>query len=340
MRYGALGDLVLTFPTLEALARGPGWQVWMVTAAPYRDLVSLHPAVDHVVAAPRAGLADQWRLASTLRAVGFDWTLDLQGTPRTRWLSARLGAPQQSRVDGARWRRRRLVAAAHWRRQRRVPANPLPAVEPVWRRAARLVEPEPRPPRVPALRVPAPPSPAAAELERLPSPRIGLAPGAKHRTKRWPFAGWLELAAELSTRGYGVVWLAPAGDPRPPVDWPRPAGVSVLGGQLVELAAILGTLDVVCANDSGLGHLAAAVGTPVVSVFGATVPELGFEALGHQTIVEEEGLGCRPCSVHGGARCFRGDLACLTSVRPRALLAAVEAQLQAGGAPKEREVAP
>jgi heptosyltransferase-2 len=67
-------------------------------------------------------------------------------------------------------------------------------------------------------------------------------------------------------------------------------------------------------NDSGLTHLAVAVGVPAVVLFGPTVPEFGFTPAGPHRVVERSDLACRPCAVHGGSRCPRQDHACLSEL--------------------------
>jgi len=109
--------------------------------------------------------------------------------------------------------------------------------------------------------------------------------------------------------------------------WNAPpiAGVVRIEGSLLELAAALAHADLAVGNDSGLTHLAVAAGTPAVVMFGATVPALGFVPLGSHALVEREELGCRPCSVHGGPHCPRGDFACLAGIGPERVLSVVDA---------------
>jgi heptosyltransferase-2 len=62
-------------------------------------------------------------------------------------------------------------------------------------------------------------------------------------------------------------------------------------------------------------HLANAVGTKVIAIFGATVPEFGFYPYGtHDTIFQTNGLKCRPCSVHGGNRCPIKTFVCMNKI--------------------------
>jgi heptosyltransferase-2 len=148
-------------------------------------------------------------------------------------------------------------------------------------------------------------------------PFVALAPGSARPTKRWPFYG--ELAAALapeigvvvigtrqdakaaqgraggSTDGFGS-GNTPAGPPaRRPAD--------LCGLPIRVSAAILARAAVAVVNDSAPLHLAQAVGTPVVALFGPTHPELGFGPRGPHDLVLGIDLACRPCSTHGGTRC-------------------------------------
>ena len=103
-----------------------------------------------------------------------------------------------------------------------------------------------------------------------------------------------------------------------------PGGAPLLAGRtgLPELAALLQRARVVIANDSGPAHLAAAVGSPVVALFGPTHEAFGFTPRGERVRVISRPLACRPCTVHGGVRCPRGRRACLDDILPGEVLAA------------------
>ncbi len=95
-------------------------------------------------------------------------------------------------------------------------------------------------------------------------------------------------------------------------------------------AAIISKSRIFIGNDSGPGHLAAAVKTPVVSIFGPTVPRFGFVPYGEKVVVIEPPfeLSCRPCSPHGKMECPRGDLACMVGIFPERVVQAVSRLLE------------
>jgi ADP-heptose:LPS heptosyltransferase len=72
-------------------------------------------------------------------------------------------------------------------------------------------------------------------------------------------------------------------------------------------------------------HLASLFGVPVVSIWGATHPFAGFYGFGQQpeNIIQAD-LYCRPCSVFGNKKCYRGDWACMQMIKPAQITGKVE----------------
>jgi heptosyltransferase-2 len=86
---------------------------------------------------------------------------------------------------------------------------------------------------------------------------------------------------------------------------------------LLQSAELIKRSHVIISNDSAPMHLAVAVATPVVAIFGATVPEYGFAPRGaHDIVIETKGLKCRPCSIHGGKTCPIGTFECMIAITP------------------------
>lgn len=164
---------------------------------------------------------------------------------------------------------------------------------------------------------------AIIKKDKLSYASIGIAPFAKHKTKMWPLEKSKKLIELLITTKKVKVYLFGASgseasllkliaDTHPNVT--NLAGVFSLNDEI----NIIKDLKIMLTMDSANMHIASLSGTRVMSIWGATHPDVGFAPLGdNQTIImqiNEEELGCRPCSVFGDKPCFRGDLICLHSI--------------------------
>ena len=149
-------------------------------------------------------------------------------------------------------------------------------------------------------------------------PLIALAPGSVWATKRWPY--YRELAAELSASGRVVVVGSEADHPLANEIVAATHGQAVdATGRLSLLASaeLIGRCALIVTNDSAPLHLASAMNTPTIAVFGPTVPEFGFGPLADRArIADHASLSCRPCDKHGPARCPLGHWRCMREITP------------------------
>lgn len=156
--------------------------------------------------------------------------------------------------------------------------------------------------------------------------RIALAPGAHHATKRWLPEHFAEsaliLIERLQTKGREseIVLLGGKADADLCADV-----ASLLEGKvrlhkaysassLMETARILDSCALLLCNDTGVMHLAAARGVPLVAVFGSTVPELGFAPFRVPHRIAQAVVGCRPCTHIGRESCPKGHFECMKLV--------------------------
>ena len=147
--------------------------------------------------------------------------------------------------------------------------------------------------------------------------RVGIAPFAKHRGKRYDLDLMLALVKKLHKRGIQIFLFGARGEEQFLLErWvtkPDLIVVPKLGLNLLEELVLMRHLDLMVAMDSANMHLASWAGTRVLSIWGATHPYAGFYGWGQdETLaVERNDLPCRPCSVYGNKLCLRGDYACL-----------------------------
>jgi len=150
---------------------------------------------------------------------------------------------------------------------------------------------------------------------------ITLAPGSIWKTKRWPFFKELaELIIRESDFNPTIIGGKDDAEIGERIAAAFPNRVISLAGRLsmIESAALLGLSKLAITNDSAPAHMAAAVGTPVVSIFGPTVPAFGFVAYsGKSIVVENKGLYCRPCSSHGPQQCPEKHFYCMLKIEAK-----------------------
>jgi heptosyltransferase-2 len=153
---------------------------------------------------------------------------------------------------------------------------------------------------------------------------IALAPGSVWATKRWPH--YAELAALLDQR---VVVIGSGADTRLATEIANAADGRALDAtgklSLLASAELISRANVLVTNDSAPLHLASAMATPTLAIFGPTVPEFGFGPLAPRSIVlGVTTLACRPCDRHGPQRCPLGHWRCMREITPRQVAATVE----------------
>lgn len=306
-----LGDTILTTPLLMQLARRG--MVDVVTTPAAASLLTGHPSVRSVIVYDKrkshAGLFGLTTMASRLRAAAYDTAYLAQGSLRSAALAFVARVP--SRIGFA-------TSAGSWLYTTRVPYRD------DLHHAARLVmlsRPNGREPTAEETR----PSlaPGIAEHEQVDAllrengvehgdRLIALAPGSVWATKRWPY--YPQLAGALADAGRIVVVGGPddralAGEIRSAV----PTAIDTTGAlPMLGSADLIGRCAVIVTNDSSPLHLASAMGTPTVAIFGPTVPEFGFGPLAPASVVVgHESLACRPCHRHGPRRCPLTHFRCM-----------------------------
>ncbi len=157
-----------------------------------------------------------------------------------------------------------------------------------------------------------------------------IVPGSVWLTKKWPAQSYAEVARWLLRNEWRVLLLGAKNelsDARV-ID----ASVAALAGpgqylnlvgetSLDDLRNIYPKLDLVICNDSSSLHYASAFQRPSISIFGATVPAMGFGPLSAKSVVVENlTLTCRPCGDHGPNRCPLGHFRCMLDIGPKRVI--------------------
>lgn len=324
IRLSSLGDVILTLPVVDALhAAHPSARIDYWVKEEFADVVRFHPGVAHVRALEPDARRVEDLVSMSAELEACDLIVDLHGSARSRILTFRQRAPvlraPSHRVRRARW------VHARWTRPGPVPhatERSAAALRRIGLRAAGA-------PRVAT----GPEADAWAagwiDSSGLGAAPLALCPGARHATKRWPEAHWLALESELESAGVSRVYFSTRDERRQLAGLDAAVGRSQLARWCVEplgrVAALLSRCRAALSGDTGLMHLAAARGLPVVALFGSTSPALGFAPVGEGHVVLCRNLSCQPCTLHGRDACPLGHHRCMREITPEAALEAVGA---------------
>ncbi|HEV7594972.1 MAG TPA: lipopolysaccharide heptosyltransferase II [Gemmatimonadaceae bacterium] len=153
----------------------------------------------------------------------------------------------------------------------------------------------------------------------LEDPFVALAPGSAWGTKRWPY--YVELARKTSQQARIAIIGSKSDAPiAAEISAAVPDGcvINAVGElSLLGSAELIGRAQAIVTNDSAPQHLASAMGTPTLTIYGPTVPEFGFGPLAERHAVAGlDGLSCRPCDRHGPQRCPLGHWRCMRELGP------------------------
>lgn len=333
IRLRSIGDTVLATPSLAALRRQlPAAQIDILLEDWVAPLLEGFDAVDNVIPVGRSGL-ERMRTARRLRRTGYDVVFNLHGGTTSTFFTRATGAPH--RVGYANYQYPNFYtellssSADFWGR------TPTHSAE---QQLALLgfvgIPVEDRPPsRLPI---------ATAAIESIeqrlansafPIPHSEFAllhPSTAFITKQWPVENFARLAEHLAERGLATVAVASKSETAVLDELVARSRVPVTAFDdlsLPEITALASRARLFVGNDSGIAHIAAAVGTPTAVIFGSSNRD-HWRPWGDapSEIIFEE-FDCQPCP---GYRCeVFGEPRCILSIPPESVIAAVNRLLKA-----------
>ncbi|NIX92016.1 lipopolysaccharide heptosyltransferase I [Pseudomonas fulva] len=298
IKTSSLGDVIHTLPALTDAAHAiPGIRFDWVVEEGFAEIPSWHPAVDQVIpVAIRRWRKHLWQTVRSgewkafkqrLRERQYDLVIDAQGLVKSAWLTRYVKAP----VAGLdRFSAREGWASRFYDRRLSVAVGQH-AVERVRQLFAMAL----------AYDLPEGIGRYGLDLERLQlppaAPYVVFLHGTTWATKHWPEAYWRELAERMGRRRLEV--RLPWGNPAEKARAERIAqglnNCQVLPKlNLAGVARVLAAAKACVAVDTGLGHLAAALDVPTLSLFGPTNPGL-TGAYGRTQIHQASDWPCAPC---------------------------------------------
>ena len=338
VRLGALGDIVHAIPVAAAIRRAvPSARIDWLVSAKHREILDLVPVIDRRLALDdRGGSHGGASLIAAIRELRrgqYDVALDLQGLLKSAALTRCSGA---SRVVGfsstyareslARW----FYTDAHDAGRGGIyhPGETRHVVEINLGLLERIGIPAGRP-EFPIDDVD---SPRARRAAHLAGGRYALLnPGAAWPNKRWPPERFGALAAALRDRHglRSVVLWGPGEEPlaRDTVAASSSAAVAAEQTTIADVVALARGAAVMVSGDTGPTHLAAAVGTPIVGIYGPTRPERNGPMAPQDVTVSRDTV----CQCHHLRQCKLARM-CLLDIEVVDVLSAVERRLAAGPA--------
>jgi heptosyltransferase-3 len=308
-----IGDVLLATPVFRTLRQAyPQAKLTALLNRGTEAVLGHHPDLDEIVLVERGAMTAQLRFLRDLRRKRYDCVVDLTDGDRSAFMSLATGAG--TRVGFNAEHRWRGLLYTHV-------ATPLPdeahrvEYDLTTVRALGLTPATSRP----DLYLSADEELAANRVvEELSGSHDGssklimIQPGARYPLKVWPGERFAELADRLDRAVPCRILLGGDSREREAVEAVREQAqcrLAVVAGRLslLEFAALLKQCDLFIGNDGGAMHLAAAVGTPIVALFGPTYPQR-WGPRGAPNEIVYKGLDCRAC-YH--PVCIRGDQNCM-----------------------------
>ena len=324
VRLGSLGDLVHTLPAVASIRRALAHIEidWLVDAV-HEEFLSFVPALTAVVRLDAPTPAGWMRAVRQLRARRYDAALDFQGLVKSAALSRLSGA---RRVIGFDRRSLREAAAAPFYQERVVIPRGLHVIEKNLRLAAALAGPT-----TDVLEFPIE-TPRSSALDSVrsaaPDGFVLINPGAAWPNKRWPPDRFGRLARWIHDQhGWRSIVLWGPGERELAESVVRHSGgiaVEAPPTRLADVIALGRAARLMVSGDTGPTHIAAAVGTPIVALFGPTDPHRN----GPWRSDDEVLTRYERCECHYERRCRRApDRWCLGTISDDDLRQAVSARL-------------
>jgi heptosyltransferase II len=332
-----IGDFVRCHTVIKLLKqRFPFRPIDVLTTAMVSPLLDYMPGVRKgiVVDLPRRRLAlrQHLALARRLRQEDYGYALIMPRTWKSALAAYLAGIPQRTGFLGE--GRVGLINDLRWG-ERRLPR--------MVERCAALALPkgETLPTQWPLPELTASGSEVAAWRQRLGLVRdqrieVALAPGAVGPSKRWSAGSYAELGRRLTAAGHRV-WVVGGPGEQPlaaQITAAAPGEIRDLTGPDLRNAILaLAAAQVAVSNDSGLLHVAAALGTPAIGIFGPTSPAQWAPLNPLAAVIEAPtALACRPC--HQPV-CRPGHHLCMRDIAVEQVLAAIRGAIKTGRAARD-----
>jgi heptosyltransferase-2 len=308
-----LGDVILTTPLIAELSKGGPVDILVTPegAAVLANNPHLRSVFRYDKRNTYGSALGLWQTIRTIRGKSYEKVYLAQGSLRSGLLGAMTGAPERIGFTSSTGRVM-YTKQVKYRPQ-------LHHAERLWSLAMTEYYDPPLPEQIRPQLFPSDEDRRIVDafLRRTAEPDtpfVALAPGSAWGTKRWPY--YVALARRLAS-DFRIAIVGSESDAETAAEICAavgPAGaINTVGAlSLLASAELIGRAQAIVTNDSAPQHLASAMGTPTLTIFGPTVPEFGFGPLAERhAVAGHELLECRPCHRYGPQRCPLGHWRCM-----------------------------
>ncbi|MBF0279644.1 MAG: glycosyltransferase family 9 protein [SAR324 cluster bacterium] len=325
IRFSSLGDIVLTTPVFRELKKiYPQSHLTFLTSYEFGSVVANNPYIDQAIYHSRQESRQELnQLVNSLKKQSYDVIYDIHRSLRSRWICWNLKntlftkGPKIWRINKQGWERTLLIQLKinllnkNFSQRERF-------LKPLQHRVSYSLNPKTEL---------FPTDEQKNTIERLleenhvPAKKfICIGPSASFPGKCWPVAYFQTLISELLEHKWKIILVGGKDEEEPKkLKEYFTNAVFDLSGKLnpLESAALLSRASFVVCNDTSIGHLAEAMGTPAITIFGPTVREFGYAPFLPKSVLVEKDLPCRPCTRNGKGECKISETRlCLTSISP------------------------
>ena len=306
LRLSSLGDILLSTPLIRAIkTQFPGIEIDMVVREEYADTIRLNSYINQKYFYSRNDELNN-ELLKSIATKNYELVIDLQNNFRSRKIAS--AANSKTVRLKKKSLEKFLLVSFKINKLKNEPQIPV--------RYAGTIQGLTLDNNGIDLFTDRTPSDILLHKEKI----IGLCPGARHCTKRWPKEYFIELGKLLSEKGYNIVLFGGKSDLElcKEICDQIPGSINLSNNNdLLQIAADMKKCSAIVCNDSGLMHVASSTKAKVITIFGSSVKEFGFTPYNSENLIlENNSLTCRPCSHIGKEYCPKKHFECMKEIKP------------------------
>ena len=316
-----LGDLILTSPLIKSVKKSfPEADVSLVVRKGFKSVFAKSPYLSEIIEFDKKGIL---RFASFLKSKNFDLVISPHRSHRTSLILFLSGIKRRIGFDKSGFAFLYTDIVKHRMEK---------GIHEIDRNLSLLTPLKNYPLKVdnePELPISSEEAEKTVKKFNLEKPFIVLAPGSVWKTKAWLPENFAKVGDYFYKQGFQIVIVGSAKD----IPYCQTTEESMKNKAknlcskttLREFLSIIKSASLVISNDSSPVHAAVSFNTPVVEIYGSTVPDFGFFPYRNGTYVEPPvELPCRPCGIHGKKECPEKHFKCMKSITPEKVITAAE----------------